>query len=58
MKVAVVGHVEWCRFVKVDEMPQRGEIVHAIEQVELGDRSVPKVPVKILGIKTTKSSME
>jgi ribokinase len=34
MKVAVIGHVEWCRFVKVDEMPQRGEIVHAVEAWE------------------------
>jgi cyclophilin family peptidyl-prolyl cis-trans isomerase len=29
------------------------DVVHAIEKVQLGDRSVPMVPVKILGIKTT-----
>ena len=34
MKVAVVGHVEWCRFVKVDEMPQRGDIAHATDAWE------------------------
>ena len=31
MKVAVVGHVEWCEFVAVERMPGRGEIVHARE---------------------------
>jgi ribokinase len=34
VKVAVVGHVEWCRFVKVDELPQRGEIAHALDAWE------------------------
>jgi ribokinase len=34
VKLAVVGHVEWCRFAKVDEMPLRGEIVHASEAWE------------------------
>jgi ribokinase len=34
VKVAVVGHVEWCRFAKVDEVPLRGEIVHASEAWE------------------------
>ena len=34
MKVAVLGHVEWCRFVKVDELPQRGEIAHATDAWE------------------------
>ena len=29
MRVAVVGHVEWAEFVRVDRMPQPGEIVHA-----------------------------
>ena len=28
MKVAAVGHVEWCRFVRVERMPRPGEIVH------------------------------
>jgi ribokinase len=29
MKVAVVGHVEWAHFVKVDQTPQGGEIVRS-----------------------------
>jgi ribokinase len=31
VKAAVVGHVEWCQFVRVAEVPARGEIVHAQE---------------------------
>jgi ribokinase len=31
VKVAVLGHVEWCRFVTVEQVPQPGEIVHAAE---------------------------
>ena len=31
MKVGVVGHVEWCRFVRVEELPRPGAIVHATE---------------------------
>jgi ribokinase len=31
MKLAVVGHVEWIEFVRVDRVPQTGEIVHAQE---------------------------
>lgn len=29
MKVAVVGHVEWVEFVRVERLPAAGEIVHA-----------------------------
>jgi ribokinase len=29
MRVAVVGHVEWCEFAEVPHVPQPGEIVHA-----------------------------
>jgi ribokinase len=29
MRVAVVGHVEWCEFAEVTHVPQPGEIVHA-----------------------------
>ena len=29
MRVAVVGHVEWAEFVRVERMPRAGEIVHA-----------------------------
>ncbi len=31
MNVAVVGHVEWIEFVRVDHVPTTGEIVHAGE---------------------------
>lgn len=31
MRLAVVGHVEWCRFARVDHFPRPGEIVHASE---------------------------
>jgi ribokinase len=31
MKVAVVGHVEWVEFARVDHVPRAGEIVHALE---------------------------
>ena len=34
MKAAVVGHVEWCQFVRVAEVPARGRIVHAQETWE------------------------
>ena len=32
MRVAVVGHVEWIEFLRVDHMPAAGEIVHARER--------------------------
>jgi ribokinase len=31
VRLAVVGHVEWVEFVRVDRIPQRGEIVQAQE---------------------------
>lgn len=31
MRVAVVGHVEWVQFARVDRVPRAGEIVHAHE---------------------------
>src|SRR5437764_834361 len=31
MQVAVVGHVEWVEFARVDHVPEPGEIVHALE---------------------------
>jgi ribokinase len=34
VKVAVVGHVEWVEFVRVEEMPAQGEIVQALETWE------------------------
>src|SRR5438067_4900500 len=34
MQVAVVGHVEWVEFARVDELPSAGEIVRAHESWE------------------------
>ncbi len=34
MNVAVVGHVEWVEFVRVDHVPAAGEIVHSLETWE------------------------
>jgi ribokinase len=31
MKIAVVGHVEWVEFARVEQMPRGGDIVHAWE---------------------------
>jgi ribokinase len=34
MQLAVVGHVEWVEFARVEHAPEAGEIVHAIETWE------------------------
>jgi len=34
MRVAVVGHVEWVEFARVERMPAAGEIVHALDSWE------------------------
>lgn len=34
MKVAVVGHIEWVEFARVEKVPAAGEIVHAGERWE------------------------
>ncbi len=34
MRLAVVGHVEWVEFARVDHVPVAGEIVHALETWE------------------------
>jgi ribokinase len=34
MKVAVVGHVEWIRFARVERMPAAGDIAHSTENWE------------------------
>jgi ribokinase len=34
MKIAVVGHVEWVEFARVEHAPAPGEIVHALETWE------------------------
>jgi ribokinase len=34
VRVAVVGHTEWVEFVRVERIPQQGEIIHALETWE------------------------
>src|SRR2546423_6572794 len=34
MRVAVVGHVEWVEFARVEAVPRPGEIAHAFETWE------------------------
>jgi ribokinase len=34
MRVAVIGHVEWVEFARVERVPQAGEIIHATETWE------------------------
>jgi len=34
VNLAVVGHVEWVEFVRVERVPKPGEIVHALETWE------------------------
>ena len=34
MELAVIGHVEWVEFARVEHVPAPGEIVHALETWE------------------------
>jgi len=34
MRIAVIGHVEWIRFVRVDHVPASGEISHSFDEWE------------------------
>src|SRR5207253_3413509 len=34
MRAAVIGHVEWIEFARVERVPVAGEIVHALEAWE------------------------
>ncbi len=34
VRVAVVGHVEWVRFARVEHVPVAGEVVHAVDPFE------------------------
>ena len=34
MRVAVVGHIEWVQFARVERVPEPGEIVSAVETWE------------------------
>ena len=54
MQTAVVGHVEWIEFARVEKVPRRGEIVHAISVWEGpgGGGSVAAVQLAKLGQNT------
>jgi ribokinase len=51
VKLAVVGHVEWVEFVRVDHVPEAGEIVSALETWEeaAGGGAVAAVQLANLG---------
>jgi ribokinase len=54
MKVAVVGHVEWIRFCRVESMPARGEIAHSVDDWEQvgGGGGVAAIQLARLGAET------
>lgn len=47
MRVAVVGHVEWVTFARVDHVPVAGEIVHAGDVFELPAGGGPVAAVQL-----------
>jgi ribokinase len=55
MRVAVVGHLEWCEFAEVPHVPKPGEIVHAAETFEApgGGGAVAAVQLKKLAGEAT-----
>ncbi len=55
MRVAVVGHVEWIRFARVDRIPAPGEIAHSFDQWEQagGAGAVAAVQLALLADEAT-----
>ena len=55
MRFAVVGHVEWVEFAKVERVPQQGEIVHASDwwAEAAGGGGVASVRLERLGESST-----
>ena len=55
MRVAVVGHVEWCEFAEVPHVPRPGEIVHATRVFEApgGGGAVAAVQLRKLAGRST-----
>ena len=47
MDVAVVGHLEWVRFVRVEHVPRAGEIMHPEESWELAGGGGPVAAVQL-----------
>ena len=54
MRVAVVGHVEWIRFCRVEEMPRAGDIAHSTDDWEQagGAGAVAAVQLALLADET------
>lgn len=48
MKTAVVGHVEWVEFVRVERMPSSGEIVHAADPWSVPAGGGPAAAMQLL----------
>lgn len=48
MRTAVVGHVEWVTFARVDHVPRAGEIVHADDVFELPAGGGPVAAAQLL----------
>jgi ribokinase len=55
MRVAVVGHSEWCEFAEVPHVPQPGEIIHAAHtfQAPAGGGAVAAVQLRKLAGEAT-----
>jgi ribokinase len=55
MRLAVIGHVEWVEFVRVEKLPGPGDIVHASEDwaEAAGGGAVAAVQLASLGAETT-----
>lgn len=55
MRIAVVGHVEWVEFVRVERVPEPGDIIHATETWEEpgGGGAVAAVELARLGAEVT-----
>lgn len=47
MRVAVVGHLEWVRFARVERVPRAGEILHPTESWELPGGGGPVAAVQL-----------
>ena len=56
---AVIGHVEWVQFARVERLPAPGEIVHALEWWEeaAGGGAVAAVELARLGGRVTLLSL-
>ena len=52
MKIAVVGHVEWVEFARVEHVPKPGEIVHASETwAEAAVHAARRAPIVVATVR-------